>query len=58
MPSRFSITPACNPTYMALDPEPQVLSSGVSASDVVIVTTSPKHLSKFVPAKLWNVIQS
>jgi predicted nucleic acid-binding protein len=34
----------------------QVLSFGAPASDVVVATTNPKHLSQFVPAKHWNEI--
>lgn len=34
----------------------QVLSSGFAISDVVIVTTNPKHLSQFIAAKHWSEI--
>jgi hypothetical protein len=35
----------------------QALSFGAATSgDVAIVTTNPKHLSQFVPAKLWTEI--
>lgn len=35
----------------------QALTFGASASDVVIVTTNPKHLSQFIAARHWNDIQ-
>jgi predicted nucleic acid-binding protein len=34
----------------------QVLSSGFVLSDVVIVTTNPKHLSQFIAAKHWSEV--
>lgn len=32
----------------------QALSFGAAASEVVIITTNPKHLSQFIAAKHWN----
>jgi predicted nucleic acid-binding protein len=36
----------------------QVLSVGQPLSEVVLATTNPKHLSRFVPAQLWSEILS
>ena len=34
----------------------QALSFGAVSSELVVVTTNPKHLSQFVTAKPWNEI--
>lgn len=34
----------------------QMLTFGAEASSVVIATTNPKHLARFVHARLWNEI--
>lgn len=34
----------------------QALSLGLSASDYLVATTNPGHLSRFVPADLWTNI--
>jgi predicted nucleic acid-binding protein len=34
----------------------QALSIGADASDLVVATTNPKHLSQFVTAKPWSEI--
>ena len=34
----------------------QALSCGALSSEVIIVTTNPRHLSQFVTAKLWKDI--
>lgn len=35
----------------------QVLSLGVGAPDIIVATTNPGHLSRYVPAELWTNIQ-
>lgn len=34
----------------------QALSYGLTPDDVIVVTTNPRHLSRFITAKNWNEI--
>jgi hypothetical protein len=34
----------------------QTLSLGVSVQDLIVATTNPGHLSRYVPAELWTTI--
>lgn len=34
----------------------QALSLGLSGTDLIVATTNPAHLSRFVPAELWTSI--
>ena len=57
--SRQAGRPTAEPGALDIDVliAAQALSLGEAASDVVVVTTNPKHLSQFVAAKHWKEIQ-
>jgi hypothetical protein len=54
--SRQAGRPTAGPNALDIDVliAAQALSFGAAASEVVIITTNPKHLSQFIAAKHWN----
>jgi predicted nucleic acid-binding protein len=56
--SRREGRPAADATALDIDVllAAQVLSFGADPLETIVVTTNPKHLSPFVPARGWNEI--
>ncbi|HMD70857.1 MAG TPA: hypothetical protein VKF41_05910 [Bryobacteraceae bacterium] len=56
--SRQGGRPTADPKDLDIDVliAAQILTFGAEASSVVIATTNPKHLARFVSARLWSEI--